>query len=62
MFPYAGVRVMNLRLTAALVLVILIIISVSGCHFVTVHTHQERHGSAAVRGHLVGGLSTGWSW
>jgi hypothetical protein len=43
----AGVRIMRRRLTAALILAALIVVCVSGCHFVTVHTSPARHGSAA---------------
>lgn len=43
----AGARIMRRRLTAAFILVALIVVCVSGCHFVTVHTGPARHGSAA---------------
>jgi hypothetical protein len=45
----AGVRIMRRRLTTALILAALIVVCVSGCHFVTVHTSPARHGSAARR-------------
>jgi hypothetical protein len=45
----AGVRIMRRKLTAALILAALIVVCVSGCHFVTVHTSPARHGSAARR-------------
>jgi hypothetical protein len=45
----AGVRVVRRRLIAALILVALTAICVSGCHFVTVQTSPARHGSTARR-------------